>query len=234
MADETVQVMICPKCKRVLSEDEFWKGAYACKECSKKRYRDWYQKNRERQKKYNNKYYKEWYLKNKGKRRQYNNKYYKKWYLKNKKIKDEYSREWYQKNKHLANRGEFKSSYEKVVSNILKKYGVEYVSEYRLEGCVHVYTLRVDFYVPDYDLIIEVHGKQHYEPIEHFGGEEGLEYTKIRDKKKFDHADKKMISYVELPYWMFESEGVVDEILKLHLEVDVKRLSGVSATKLIP
>ena len=33
----------------------------------------------------------------------------------------------------------------------------------------------VDFYLPKYNLFIEYNGKQHYEPIEYFGGQQYLE-----------------------------------------------------------
>lgn len=43
----------------------------------------------------------------------------------------------------------------------------------------------LDFYLPDYNIAIECQGKQHFEPIEHFGGKQMLLYFKDRDYRKY-------------------------------------------------
>lgn len=43
---------------------------------------------------------------------------------------------------------------------------------------------RFDIYFPKYNIAIEYDGIQHYVPIEHFGGEIGLQYTQKQDKLK--------------------------------------------------
>jgi hypothetical protein len=42
----------------------------------------------------------------------------------------------------------------------------------------------VDIHVPELGLAIEYQGQQHYCPIAHFGGQEGLDLTRARDEKK--------------------------------------------------
>lgn len=42
----------------------------------------------------------------------------------------------------------------------------------------------VDVYIPSRNLAIEYQGQQHYEPVELFGGKDGLEVTKRRDERK--------------------------------------------------
>ena len=46
--------------------------------------------------------------------------------------------------------------------------------------------MTLDFYLPDYDIGIECQGRQHFAPVEKYGGVSGFEDTKIRDgiKKK--------------------------------------------------
>ena len=40
------------------------------------------------------------------------------------------------------------------------------------------------FYLPEYNIFIECQGRQHFLPVDAFGGEKGFESTKIRDKIK--------------------------------------------------
>lgn len=42
----------------------------------------------------------------------------------------------------------------------------------------------LDFYLPEYNIAIECQGKQHFIPIDFFGGEKKLLETKLRDKEK--------------------------------------------------
>lgn len=42
----------------------------------------------------------------------------------------------------------------------------------------------LDFYLPNHNIAIECQGKQHFEPIEYFGGSEYLQYIMDNDKKK--------------------------------------------------
>ena len=61
--------------------------------------------------------------------------------------------------------------------------------------------LRADFYLPDRKLIIECHGRQHYEFVAHFHGSKlgFFEYTH-NDRKKVEWCEINNIRIVELPY----------------------------------
>ena len=47
---------------------------------------------------------------------------------------------------------------------------------------------------------IECQGKQHYSPVEYFGGEERFNQQVIHDKLKKDYAKKLGIKLIEIPY----------------------------------
>ena len=53
---------------------------------------------------------------------------------------------------------------------LLKNNKIEFIPQFKIPG--NNYKFRYDFFLPDYNLLIEFHGKQHYEPVEIFGGEE--------------------------------------------------------------
>lgn len=85
----------------------------------------------------------------------------------------------------------------------------------------------VDFYLPDYNIVIECQGLQHFQEIEFFGGVELYEDTKLRDKNKLDLCTKNGIKVLyysnlredfEYPYEVFtDLQNLIDEIKKIGL-----------------
>ncbi len=57
-----------------------------------------------------------------------------------------------------------------------------------------------DIYLPGYNLAIEYMGIQHYEAIDEFGGEKGLNATRERDKRKADVCDRMKVDLVYVTY----------------------------------
>ncbi|HEY9200756.1 MAG TPA: hypothetical protein VIQ81_04080 [Gammaproteobacteria bacterium] len=98
---------------------------------------------------------------------------------------------------------------EKILMGYIKTIYPNNIVEYRvrlkeLEG------MELDIYLPELRLGIEYQGKQHYKPVGHWGGEEALRETKIRDRRKkrlckqhgikfvtFNYRQKLSIDYVE-------------------------------------
>lgn len=72
-----------------------------------------------------------------------------------------------------------------------------------------------DFYVPNYNLLIEFQGKQHYEPIKRFGGEEQFEIQQEHDKRKREYAKQHGIDLLCIRYDE-NVEGVLNLWFKLH------------------
>ena len=84
---------------------------------------------------------------------------------------------------------------EKQVQNFLDKHNIRYIREYpvNIEG----HNLRFDFYLPKKNKYIEYQGRQHYYPIDYFGGEERFLIQCELDKKKRKYAKQNLI---EIPY----------------------------------
>ena len=101
---------------------------------------------------------------------------------------------------------------ERQVSMWLEQHKMIYIPQKRFNDCCDKNTLPFDFYLPDYNICIEYQGKQHYEPIEYFGGEDTLLYTQYHDKIKRDYCIYKNISLICIPYW-----EDVDEYLNKNL-----------------
>lgn len=72
-------------------------------------------------------------------------------------------------------------------TNIIKffeKYGIPYESQKAFNGLKDKNNLLFDFYVPSKKLLIEFNGRQHYEPVDHFGGIEAFNTLKKHDNMK--------------------------------------------------
>jgi hypothetical protein len=70
---------------------------------------------------------------------------------------------------------------------------------------------RLDIFVPSLSLAIEYQGKQHFEPVEHFGGEEGLFEAQLRDRRKRQLCKK---HGVKLVYFTYAEELSVELVQK--------------------
>ena len=92
---------------------------------------------------------------------------------------------------------------ETAIAKILTKHNFEFLREYIVPKTV--YKFRYDFYVPSLNLLIEFHGVQHYEPVEYFGGQEGLENTKLRDAMKKTLANVCGYGFFEIGYSYLEN-----------------------------
>ena len=87
---------------------------------------------------------------------------------------------------------------EQVIKAILDKYNIKYIREYKIPN--QIYKFRYDFYLPDYHLLIEFHGRQHYEPVEAFGGEEEFKNILFRDACKRELANLLKLHLLEFNY----------------------------------
>ena len=92
---------------------------------------------------------------------------------------------------------------ESCVKSILEDMDVEFQSQYIFDDCKNIYVLRFDFgilYNDELIGLIEYDGKQHFEPIEYFGGESGFKRTQQRDKIKNAYCKAHNIPLLRLPY----------------------------------
>lgn len=66
--------------------------------------------------------------------------------------------------------------------------------------------LSYDFYLPQYNLLIEFQGKQHEQPIEYFGGEEKFKTQQEHDKRKREYAKLHNINLLEI--WHYDINNI--------------------------
>jgi hypothetical protein len=85
------------------------------------------------------------------------------------------------------------------ICNFLKLYNIKHIREYRFKDPI-VKVYEYDFFLIDYDLIIEFNGEQHYKPIDPWGGIIELRNIKKRDKIKKKYCLDNNINFLEIPY----------------------------------
>ena len=129
---------------------------------------------------------------------------------------------WQTPNQHLQGRGCHKcneSRLERDISLLLDKENISYENEKMFEWLGRK---RIDFYLSQYNTVIECQGLQHFKEVEHFGGidnlNEVIESDKLKKKLCEEHGIK-MLYYSDLnidyPYKVFTDKGeLINEIKK--------------------
>lgn len=99
------------------------------------------------------------------------------------------------------------------------KNNIVFESQKTFDGLVGVKNrkLRYDFYLPDYNILIEYQGEQHERPVEHFGGEEQFKTQIEHDKRKRIYAKLHNIDLLEIWYYDFNNiKTILDNKLKIN------------------
>lgn len=106
------------------------------------------------------------------------------------------------------------SASEERIRHFLENYNINFIPQYTFKDCRDKYVLPFDFYLPDYNKIIEFDGEQHYRPAG-FGLESHLR-TVTHDKIKNEYCEKNNIDLLRIPYW---NEDDIEDILKKELNI---------------
>lgn len=72
----------------------------------------------------------------------------------------------------------------------------------------------IDFFLPDYNIGIEYHGRQHFKPIIKFGGEEGFKKCRERDYRKYQKCKENNIKIFYLTFEKCDTSDYFAEVFK--------------------
>ena len=97
---------------------------------------------------------------------------------------------------------------ESEVEKILVENNIRFEREKRFEGCRYKNTLPFDFYLPDYNTVIEYQGIQHFKDVSIF--KDGNEAVRKRDAVKREFCMKKSIKEAEISYLDNVREKMMD------------------------
>lgn len=102
---------------------------------------------------------------------------------------------------------------EKIFKEILEINNIEFCMQKTFSDCKYKSCLRFDFYLPKYNICIELQGQQHFIIGRYKDADKRLEKIQIRDQIKRDYCKKNNIKLIEIHYTKFKKEKI-EQILK--------------------
>jgi hypothetical protein len=111
------------------------------------------------------------------------------------------------------------SSGERQIRTYLEANGIGYSPQKRftnLRGCGDK-ALPFDFYIPKHNLLIEYDGRQHFIPVDYFGGESGLTIVQEHDRRKTKYCADNGVRLLRIPYTIVGID--IDSVLKSALKI---------------
>ena len=100
------------------------------------------------------------------------------------------------------------------VRNWLMNNNMIFIKQKSFKGCKNKQSLLFDFYLPKYNMAIEYDGKQHFEPIKHYGGDIAFAELKKRDEIKNEYCKANNITLLRIPYWEYDN---ISKILETNI-----------------
>lgn len=88
----------------------------------------------------------------------------------------------------------------KRICDLLDLAGIKYIREHTYPDCKHVKLLKFDFYLPDYNVLIEFDGEQHYKVVPLYGGEDGYKIRVLRDEIKNEYCKSHNIPLLRIRF----------------------------------
>jgi len=112
------------------------------------------------------------------------------------------------------------STGERKIDNFLRLNDIEFSSQAKFDNAKFLKSkrsMRFDFYIKDYNLIIEYDGEQHFRPVDNWGGEKKFKSLQKRDLEKNNYCLKNNIDMLRIPYTEFNN---IEEVLKKKLNIN--------------
>jgi hypothetical protein len=105
---------------------------------------------------------------------------------------------------------------EKFIKKWLDRNEIKYISQKKFDNCLSLKSkkLKFDFFLPTLNVCIEFDGKQHFEPLEFFGGEKTFKILKENDSIKNIYCEKNNISLIRIKY-----NEDIEQVLKQKIKI---------------
>lgn len=98
------------------------------------------------------------------------------------------------------------------IMKVLGSLGVDFEEQKTFPGLVNIKPLRYDFYIPSMGILIEYNGRQHYEPVDYFGGDEAYKTQVKNDTLKRQYAEDKNYTLLEIPHTVKDIDKISEII----------------------
>lgn len=87
---------------------------------------------------------------------------------------------------------------EEKILNWLQENGIEFNPQHRFNNCRDIRPLPFDFYLPDYNTCIEYQGRQHFESVDAWGGNDAFKDRQRKDQIKENYCKLKGIKLISI------------------------------------
>ena len=87
-----------------------------------------------------------------------------------------------------------------MINKLLEENNIKFETQKKFNNCKFKYKLAFDFYLIDFNILIEYDGIQHYKPVEQFGGEKSLKYLQNNDNIKTKYCIDNNIELIRIKY----------------------------------
>lgn len=103
---------------------------------------------------------------------------------------------------------------ERIIRDYLKSNGITYIHQYKFQNNNKTY----DFYLPDENTIVEIHGQQHYEEVKifHHHSYKTFEDEQINDRNKEEFARKMGCRYIVVDYREHKPKLALERFIVLY------------------
>jgi hypothetical protein len=125
-----------------------------------------------------------------------------------------YDIEYKSVNDFLSNHSVSVSYGEKKIIKYLTENKIKHNHQHKFDDCINIKKLIFDFYIEDKNICIEFDGRQHFEPIDYFGGIESFNSLILRDNIKNEYCEKNKIKLIRISY---EDINLIYKILNTEL-----------------
>lgn len=112
---------------------------------------------------------------------------------------------------HTNSCGCLNSYYNSYIQSFLNNKQIKNIPEFH--ACIDNVHYRFDFYLPEYNLMIEYDGMQHF--VDGCFGKESLKDIQKRDTIKTHYCEENNINLLRIPYYQRDS---IEEIINNHLQ----------------
>ena len=111
-----------------------------------------------------------------------------------------------------------KSKGEEIIKSILEELKIDFIPQYKFKDCKDLLPLPFDFYLPNYNLIIEYDGEQHFDVNRAFNSNENKFWeTVIHDAIKNAYCEDNNKNILRIPFWKYNN---IKEIIKNKLNIN--------------
>lgn len=115
------------------------------------------------------------------------------------------------------------SIYEEKMEEYLIRNNIKFIKQYKDDFLYNKENKKyqyLDFFLPDYNIAIECHGSQHFEPKELYGGMNNLRITQERDKRKYKKCKEhgiRILYFADKKYYI--PDTYLDKIYTSYQEI---------------